>query len=39
MATIQKLLNELFSLDKVRNKNILSDYVDENNVNFRWKEM
>lgn len=39
MATIQKLLNELFSLDEVRNKNILSDYVDENNVNFRWKEM
>ena len=34
-TSVQRLLNELFSLEKDRNENMLIDYVDENNINFR----
>ena len=33
-TSVQKLLNQLFWLDKDRTENIMSYYVDENNTNF-----
>ena len=38
-TTFQKLLNEPFSMIKDRKESILNNFVDENNISCRWKEI